>query len=173
MNATTRPEIQTTIENGLLTIDVIGHPVLTIDPANYPDEFRDYATLHGLKQRYIDAAALGKGATPAEKYEAISALVTHHRATGEWSRVGQGGTSGDGLLVQAIMAAYGLDRDTARKQVAGWDKKTQHALRESPELAPIIARLRVAKTRTPSADVATKAGEALAALRAMAPAGKE
>jgi hypothetical protein len=102
----------------------------------------------------VDAAALGADATPAEKHAAITALVDHHATTGEWRRNGQGdGTTGDGLLVRAIMEYHGMDRDAARTAVAGLDKKTQAALRASAELSPIIERLRVARTPKASVDV--------------------
>lgn len=156
--------VNTTIDNGTLTITVTGHPAIVIDPTTYPPALNDYAALHGYKQRYTDAAALGAGATDAEKYEAIMALVTHHRATGEWSRVGTGtGAGTDGLLVRALMECTGADRETVRAQVATLDRKAQNALRASPEIAPIIARLRTAKA--PSGDAAQAASAFLAGLK--------
>lgn len=156
--------VRTTIDNGTLTITVTGHPPILIDPTDYPPALNDYAALHGFKQRYVDAAALGADATDTDKYKAILALVDHHRATGEWSRVGTGtGTGGsDGLLIRALMEYAGIDRDTARTRVAPLDRKTQDALRRSPELAPIIARLRTAKP--PTGDAAARAASVLTAL---------
>ena len=142
--------VKTYISDGILTIDVTGKPVIRIDPADYPDALRDYAALHGFKQKYTDAAALGAGASDAEKYDAIMAVITHHRTTG------------------AVMEAYGLDRDTARTQVAAIDKKTQAAMRASDELAPIIARLRTEKKpRAATPDALNAAQAAMAALRGM------
>lgn len=164
--------VVSTIDNGLLTITVQGFDPIRIDPTDYPNELVEYAALHGFKQRYVDAAALGAGSTPEEKHAAIMALVTHHRESGEWARVGAAGSGagGDGLLVRAVMEIFGLDRDTARTQVGAMDKKTQHALRASPELAPTIARLRVEKKPRVTADGAQAARDAMDALRAMAPA---
>jgi hypothetical protein len=160
------------IDNGVLTITVQGFDPIQIDPTDYPNELVDYAALHGFKQRYTDAAALGAGSTPAEKHAAIMALVTHHRESGEWSRVGAAGSGagGDGLLVRAVMEVFGIDRDTARTQVGAMDKKTQAGLRASPELAPIIARLRVEKAPRVTVDTAKAVANAMNTLRNMAPA---
>jgi hypothetical protein len=104
----------------------------------------------------VDAAALGAGASPQAKHEEIVRLVDHHRATGEWRRTADGtGTGGDGLLVRAIMEFNGMDRDSARAAVGRLDKKLQAAMRASPELSPIIERLRVEKApRGAKVDVA-------------------
>lgn len=147
------PLISAEIENGILTIRTEGHPAITVDPANMPDDLNAYAALHGYKQRIVDAAAKGPDATPAEKHAAMQAVYDHMFKTGEWSRVGQGGegTGGDGLLVKAIMEATGVTRDVARTAVAGMNKPTQHAMRQSAELKPIIDRLRMARAPKPKA----------------------
>lgn len=146
------PLISAMIDNGILTIATEGHPAIMVDPADMPEALNAYAALHGYKQRIVDAAAKGPEATPAEKYAAMKAVYDHMFKSGEWSRVGAGdGTSGDGLLARAIMEATGVDRDAARAAVAGMDKSTQYAMRMSDELAPIIARLRVARAPKPKA----------------------
>lgn len=147
--------IQTDIDNGRLTITVAGFAPIVVDPTDYPTELVEYAALHGFKQRYVDAAALGAGSTPAEKHAEIERLVTYHRATGEWKRTGDGDGSagGDGLLVRAIMEYHEMERDAARTAVGTLDKKTQAQLRASAELKPIIDRLRVAKAPKASVDV--------------------
>lgn len=170
--ARTDATVQTVIENGVLTITVQGFDPIAVRAEDYPNDFVEYGFLHGMKQRYVDAAALGAGSTPAEKHAAIMALVNHNRDTGEWSRVGAAGSGagGDGLLVRAVMEVFGLDRDTARTQVGAMDKKTQAGLRASPELAPVIARLRVAKAPRVTVDTRAAVADAMAALRGMAPA---
>lgn len=146
--------VQSDIDNGRLTITVKGFDPIVVDPADYPTELVNYAALHGFKQRYVDAAALGAGASPAEKYAEIERLVVYHRATGEWKRTGDGDAAGgDGLLVRAIMEYHGMDREWARQAVGTLDKKVQAQLRASAELKPIIDRLRVAKAPKASVDV--------------------
>lgn len=152
---------------GVLTITVRGFAPVTIDPATYTEATRRQAMAHGFKQKYVDAAALGAEATLAEKHEAIMALVNHHREGGAWNRVGGAGdgTFGDGLLVKAIQQAFGLDRDTARAQVKGWDKKTQAAMRNVPEIKAEIDKIKAEDYKRKAGTVDTSA--ALAALRGL------
>lgn len=158
--------VQTRIENGLLYINCAGREWI-IDPADYPDELRAYASLHGFKQCYTDAAAMSAGASSEEKADAIDAVIQHHRTTGQWSRRGMGTGEGgsDGLLLAAVVEVYGLDRAAAREFLRTVPRAAQNAMRDDPELKPTIDRLRLA--RTPKA-AATTAADALAALRRMA-----
>jgi len=148
--------VTTKIDNGILTVEC-GAVAVVIDPSQLPRALVEYAALHGFKQAIVDAAALGKGATIAEKGDAIQAKMTRWVESGEWASRGAGdGTSGDGLLVRAIMEVCGLDRDAARTQVGEWDKKTQAAMRADPSIAPVIARLRVEKVaKAPAVDTAS------------------
>ena len=159
--------IESTIENGILTIRITGHPDIVIDPAEMPPALNEYAALHGYKQRILDAAALsrdpttGRPATPAEKYSEMRRLADHMVESGEWRRNAAGdGTAGDGLLVRAVMEACGLDRTAARAAVGQWDRKTQAAMRADPTIAPIIARLRTERpARAAGVDTAAKLAE--------------
>lgn len=142
---TRTPDVATEIDNGQLVIKVNGFDPITIYPTDYPQALVECAALHGFKQRYVDAAALGAGAPLPEKYAAIMALVIHHRTTGEWLRTpGKGdGVGSDGLLVRAIAEACNLPVDVARAEVGKMDKKAQAQLRlNDPTLRPIIERLR-------------------------------
>lgn len=152
-------------EAGVLTIEVRGFAPIIIDPDTYAAATRRHAMAHGFKQKYVDAAALGADASLAEKHEAIMAIVAHHRDGGAWNRVGGAGdgTSGDGLLVKAIQQAFGLDRDTARAQVKGWDKKTQAAMRAVPEIKAAIDAIKAADDKRAASTVDVSA--ALAGLR--------
>jgi hypothetical protein len=157
--------VQTSVDNGLLTITVQGFAPMIVDPTTLPTELVQQAALHGFKQKYVDKAALGAGATPAEKHAAIQAMVTHHAETGDWNMTGQGdGTSGDGLLVRALMEVLDVDRDTARGMVSGMDKPTQAAMRKDGSIAPIIARMK-AERPAPKASATVDTGAILAALR--------
>jgi hypothetical protein len=161
--------ISTKIENGVLTISTEGHPDIVCRPEDYSDAIRDYATLHGLKQRICDAAALsvvdGRRPTPGEKYAEMKRLDDAMRATGEWKRTGagEGSTGSDGLLVRALAELLSIPLDEARASVAGMDKATQAAMRGDAEIAPIIARLRVA--RTPKGPVTVDTRGILARMR--------
>lgn len=166
------PAITMTIDNGTLVITFDnGSAPITINPAIMPDNLNQTAALAGYSHRLRDCAALsivdGVRPTTAMKRAEIARLVDHMTATGEFYRTGAGdGTGSDGLLVRALAESCGIPLETARDTVAGWDKTFQAAMRRDPELAPIIARLKVAKPVAP--DVASKTSAALAALRAKA-----
>lgn len=156
--------VTTTIDNGRLTVEVAGHPAIVVDPAQLPANLVEYAALHGLKQRLVDAAAIprdpdtGRSATAADKYAAVRRVWDHMTATGEWNLVRGSGGGSDGLLVAALMEACGLTREQAREAVAGWDRPLQEAMRErDPVIAPIVQRLRMERARTVAGAVDTAA----------------
>jgi hypothetical protein len=154
--------VSTSVDNGRLTITVDGFAPIVIDPAEMPDNLNAYAALHGYKQKLVDAAAIerdpdtGRPATPAHKYAAIMAVHDHMVSTGEWNRTGGGDGSGsDGLLVRALVEYLGQSVETVRATVAAWDKRTQAAMRGDPAVAPIIARLRMARDATKAKGIDT------------------
>lgn len=156
-------DITKVIDNGILTITVSGFSPFVVDPENLPRELVNHAALHGFGQKYGDAASLSKGATLAEKHAAIMAVVNHHAETGEWNRKGGGdGTTGDGLLVSAIMEFESIDRDAARLLVSRMDKKLQAKMRAAPQLKAIIDRIKT--ERAPKVDTSFDAAAILAAL---------
>lgn len=134
-----------------LTITVKGYAPIIVNPDQYPAELVAYAALHGFKQKYVDASALSAGSSLADKHAAIMKVVEHHKTTGAWNRNNQGdGTAGDGLLLRAIMAFDGCDKETARALVGKMDKKMQAKMRASAELKPIIERLRAEREPKPT-----------------------
>ncbi len=169
----TTPAIQMTIDNGTLVITFDnGSAPITINPANMPDNLNQTAALAGYSHRLRDCAALsivdGVRPTTAMKRAEISRLVEHMTSTGEFYRTGAGdGTGSDGLLVRALAESCNIPLETARETVAGWDKTFQAAMRRDPELAPIIARLKVAKPV--ASDMQARLDAVKAALRAKAP----
>jgi len=89
---------------------------------------RDRATLHGLKQRISDKAAIprdtatGLSATPQQKFDAMKALADHYMTgTDQWDLRGPGKQAGDGgeteLVLRAIAAIQGLDVTDIRERV--------------------------------------------------------
>lgn len=156
-------DVSKVIDNGVLTITVAGFAPFVIDPDNMPRDLVNHAALHGFAQKYGDAAALSKGSSLREKYEAIKTVVDHHADTGEWNRKGSGdGSTGDGLLVAAIMEFQTCDRETARGLVGQMDKKLQAQMRATPELKAIIDKIKLAKT--PKAPAGFDASTVLAQL---------
>jgi hypothetical protein len=142
------PVVRTTIEDGVLIVAVEGVGQLTVDPKDMPTAVNEYAVLHGYKQKIVDAAAIerdpatGRPATPRAKFDAMSEVWESLQA-GAWNRTGSGdGTVSDGLLISALVEYLGQPAEAVRAAVAGWDKRTQAAMRTDPAIAPIVARLR-------------------------------
>lgn len=87
------------------TFTFTGQAPVVFDEARASAENNDHARTHGWKQRLADAAALDKGATPAEKRAATAELAEYYMG-GEvaWARKGGGGARpfDVGLVVQAM-----------------------------------------------------------------------
>ena len=99
-------------------------------------------TIHGLKQKLIDAAALPKGSTIQDKGEAID-KVWRNLLDGIWSLKGLGLGNEGGLLLQALCELYPRkSKDDLKAWLDGKDKAAQAALRAKPEIAAVIAKLR-------------------------------
>src|SRR3954463_5945761 len=129
--------------------------VMTFNPTLAHAANRTYAEFHGWKQRLVDTAAMSKDtktglpATPAEKVEAIKALIAHYESgTEKWSRVAEGGPKG-GFLYEALCKVYGHKKAPSeiRAWLDGLDDKQQAALREDDTIAPVIAEIKAAKAK--------------------------
>jgi len=134
----------------------------------------EYAMMHGMKQRIVDAAALGQvhtkgdkkgqAVTAQDKYEAMYGLVKFMYEENTWARraaAGEGDTEG-GLLLEAVMRATGASQEDCQTLIDSWDKKQQAAMRDSDAtIAPIVAAIRVERAaKRPKVDTSA----ALAAL---------
>ena len=116
------------------------------------------ATLHGLKQKLVDAAAIsrdpatGWSVTIDDKYAAVRE-VYERLLSGQWNKGrSDGGSSGSGgLLFRALCQMYpGKAPETLRAFLDGKTKAECAALRATPKIAAIIDTL-----RAPSGDVDT------------------
>jgi hypothetical protein len=96
---------------------------------------RDRATLHGLKQRISDKAAIprdtttGQSATPKQKFDAMKALADHYMTgTDQWDLRGPGKAQGGGdeveLILRAVAAIQGLTVEDLRERVKVRCEKT-------------------------------------------------
>ena len=129
--------------------------VRVLDVSKVSTANRDYAAFHGFKQRAVDAAAMsadtktGLPASPTDKAEAIGAVFDHlESGTAEWSRVATGGPRG-GFLFEALCEKFGHMKAPSeiREWLNGLDDKSQAALREDDEIAPIIQRIKAEKSK--------------------------
>ena len=117
------------------------------------------ATMHGLKQKLVDAAAIGRNpdtgrsATIADKYNAVRAVYDRLLA-GMWNAPrGEGGTGSGGLLFRALVRMYpGKSPEALREYLSGKTPAEQAALRKNPRVAAIIEEIRAEAPDEDSAD---------------------
>jgi hypothetical protein len=150
-NETTKT-ITTTIDapNGVLSIQTQGHMPIIVLLNDMADDVIRYATLHGFKQKIVDAAALsrnpdtGRSATVADKYNAML-TVYNQLMGGNWNkRVGDGTSTGNGgLLFRALCMLYPAKSQADIKTfLDGKTKSEQATLRKNPKVSAIIETLR-------------------------------
>jgi hypothetical protein len=155
----------------VLTITVEGFDPIAVDRRNLDPEIRARAEIHGLGQKIGDAAALGKDATPKDKYEAMRS-VADRLLEGDWNkRNGEGGGTQPGIIFRAF-SEYVADKakkakkpvpsaDAIKATYGNLDRKGQLALRTVPEIATIMDRM---KSETASKGVAVDTESLLAEL---------
>jgi 3-deoxy-D-arabino-heptulosonate 7-phosphate (DAHP) synthase len=101
-----------------LTLEVVGSGQAPIEvfAARLSQEVQDRAMVHGLTQRLSNRAALPKGSSALEKWEAIKSLADHFNAGGEWElRGGAIGPRVDEWVLRAIGAIKGITLAQARE----------------------------------------------------------
>lgn len=136
------------VERAVLLFEVKGEGRLELYLSDVSDQVRRYATLHGLKQRICDVAALGfneeesRFATPAEKFAAMRALVEHYASgSPDWSVRGPPAPR-QSLLVRCLIAAFpGKSEASIEAYVKGLSAKQKRALLASEALASHRERL--------------------------------
>lgn len=154
MNATTETKrnaaLTATITGATLRIVFADGKTIELNTIALDTTILQHATMHGLKQKLCDAAAIsrnpetGKPATVADKYEAVKAVYDRLLA-GEWNarREGSGGST---LLLRALVALYPQrSPELLREWLAGMDDAKKAALRVNPRVAAEIAKLQAAR----------------------------
>lgn len=155
-NETTRtPAIDATTDTNALTVTLAfsNGETLVIDATQLSSDIQAQATLHGLKQKLVDAAAIsrnpdtGRTASVDDKYNAVRE-VYDRLLSGQWNKVRDGGAgSGNGgLLFRAMCLAYPAKTPEAIREYLATKSPAQHAeMRKTEKLATIIATLRTVK----------------------------
>ena len=141
--------IEAAIDGSRLTLSFINGKSLVVDAANLSQDILTAATMHGLKQKLVDAAAIsrdpetGRAATIETKYDAIKEVL-ERLLSGEWNKRREGGGSTGGLLKRALVEMYDGRKSAEEIQayLDGKDDKAKAALRKNPKVATIIDRLR-------------------------------
>jgi hypothetical protein len=154
--------IQTTIDTTLKTLAIntdIGEIFIRL--SDLDPEILEYAALHGLKQKIVDAAALPNGATITEKFAAMQEVYGRltNKEEPTWNKgagAGNGGTGG--LLFRALCRLYPTKTpDAIKGYLDKQDNKKQAALRKDPKVSAMIETVRAEGIKTTGID----AGELL------------
>ena len=153
---------RTEIFHGQLTLKFANGTSRVVDSANLTPEILSIALMHGLKQKFVDGAAIarntetGASATLADKKEAVLAIVERVEG-GAWN-IGRGegsGTARGPILFQALQRMQ-PDRDAA--ELAYWikarTKEESAALMRNAKLLPFIQAIQAER----AAAAAQKAG---------------
>lgn len=149
--------IKTTINTQASTLTIATEKGdFVVELAKLSPEILKHAALHGLKQKIVDAAAMGAGATITDKYEAMQEVVerlTSAEATWNKGNIGAGGGAKGGLLFKALCRMYpDKDPETVRNYHNGLDKSQQAALRKNAKIAGIIEEIKAESVNTKGID---------------------
>lgn len=153
---------RTEIFHGQLTLKFADGTARVVDTANLTPDILSIALMHGLKQKFVDGAAIarntetGASATLADKKDAVLAIVERVEG-GAWN-VGRGegnGTPKGSILFLALQRMQ-PNRDAA--ELADWvkarTKEESAALMRNAKLLPFIQTIQAER----AAAVAQKAG---------------
>lgn len=152
-NDNQKSAIAATIEGGLLTLSFVNGKKIEVNSRTLDPTIAMHATMHGLKQKLVDAAAIsrntdtGRAASVEDKYQAV--LAVFERITDKdapsWNAVREGGAgAGGGLLLRALVQMY-AGKKTKDQLVEYLETKTaaeKTALRKNPKIAAIIDSMR-------------------------------
>lgn len=149
------PDVSAEItQAGELMLSFLSGRSVTITPSKLDDSIRQQATLHGLKQKLVDAAAIarslvtGKSATPYDKEVAVMEVfnrITRTDGTATWNKVREAGaTAVGGLLVAALMELTGKDKPAILEYLEKKTNEEKAALRKNQKVAEIILRMQAA-----------------------------
>ena len=158
--------ISATIDGTTLSLTFANGETLTMRGDALNSDVQQYAMMHGLKQKLVDAAAIsrntetGRAATVEDKYQAVR-VVFDRLLAGQWNATREGGGNGGGLLFQALCRMY-AGRKTPEQLRAFLADKTdaeKAALRKNPRVAEIIEAIRAETGKTANVDTDELLGE--------------
>lgn len=143
------PAITAAIDGYVLTFTGDNGRVLTLDAQTLSREVWDAATMHGLKQKIGDAAAIsrnpetGRSATTDDKFDAM-AEVFNRLLAGHWNKPRESGDGAAGGQLFKALCRVKSDKTPAevRAFLDGLDKTQQAALRKVPAVAAAIEAIR-------------------------------
>ena len=145
---TTTKAISTEIVEGRLVMTFGNGESLSVDPATLSEEIRLAATLHGLKQKLGDAAAIsrnpdtGRSASLDDKIAAVREVFDRITAPdGTWNKVRESGEGvSGGLLFRALCNLYAGKR-TPEQITAFLASKSEAEKAELRRTGPVAAEI--------------------------------
>lgn len=174
MNTTTTtrtPAIDATVDIGpmnmhnTLTLAFSNGQTITLKDSDLSPAIIAQATLHGLKQKLVDAAAIsrnpdtGRSATIDDKYAAVRE-VYDRLLSGQWNKNRESGAVKGGLLFRALCMFYpDKTPEAIRTFLEAKTAEQKTALRKVPKIAAIIATLKDDDTDTDGVDTDALLGE--------------
>ena len=158
--------VTTTVNGTTLTLMFDNGETLTMREDALNSDVRQYAMMHGRKQKLVDAAAIsrnpenGRAASIDDKYRAVKAVYDRLLA-GQWNanREGGGANSG-GLLFKALCRMYSTKSpEQITAYLAGKTDAEKTALRKNPKVASIIEEIRAETGKSANIDTDELLGE--------------
>lgn len=153
------PAISADVNGDVMTLTFADGVKLDITPVMFSPAIVAQATMHGLKQKLVDAAALsrnpdtGRSATVADKKAAVMEVFDRLMA-GHWNKPREGAGSVKGGLLFAALCR--MQPGKPAEEIKSWlDGKTDEqkaALRKNPKVAAIIAEIQSERTKTDDVD---------------------
>lgn len=157
--------ITATLDGNTLELQFANGDTLSLHIAALNTDIQQYAMMHGLKQKLVDAAAIsrnpetGRAATIDDKYQAVKAVYDRLLA-GQWNAAREGGGGSGGLLFKALCRMY--ETKTPAQIKAYLESKTdaeKTALRKNPKVADLIDIIRNESGKPSSFDTYAMLGE--------------
>lgn len=167
MNDTKRnAAISAAIDGNTLALTFANGETLTMRGDALNSDVQQYAMMHGLKQKLVDAAAIsrnpetGRAATVEDKYQAVK-VVYDRLLAGQWNATREGGGATGGLLLQALMRMYAGRKtvEQLREFLEGKTDAEKTALRKNPRIATIIEEIRAEQGKATNIDTDELLGE--------------
>ncbi len=145
-------DISCKIDGNILTIAFRNGKQIIVDRAAMADEINTIATMHGYKQKIVDGAAMGQGATIEEKFEACEEIY-NRLLDGEWNKRRESGEPRGGLLFTALCRAYPQRTpEQIREWLNGKSRKDQNAMMENSRIRPHIDAIRAEMAKNVATD---------------------
>lgn len=159
VNSTARvPTISaaTDVNTGMIVLTFSDGRTLAADVTMLTPDIQMEATLSGVKNKLIDAAAIsrdtitGRSATLEDKYQAVREIFDRiTSAAGTWNKIRSGeGSSGatGGLFVRALMAMGNKTREAVQAHLDTLTKEQISALKANRRVIDKMAELRPVST---------------------------